>query len=156
IRSARLHAAQQMSVLLSTCTDVTDLSLCQRVDRTRRLLPSVWSRSRPQPTPNARGQTMIKMTPGITGRQVTRKTAAALLGCLATASIATAKNNGPPPGGPDKREVITFDLVANPATIDCLRASYNEEPRARATVIRGRLNETLILDLDGIKPGLNF
>jgi hypothetical protein len=31
-----------------------------------------------------------------------------------------------------------------------------EEPQARATVIRGKLNDTLILDLDGIKPGLAF
>jgi hypothetical protein len=31
-----------------------------------------------------------------------------------------------------------------------------EEPTARATVIRGKLNDTLILDLDGIKPGLAF
>lgn len=56
----------------------------------------------------------------------------------------------------EKRNVISFDLVPNPATIDCLRANYNEEPRARATVVRGKLNDTLILDLDGIKPGLAF
>jgi len=56
----------------------------------------------------------------------------------------------------EKRNVISFDLVPNPATIDCLRANYNEEPRARATVVRGKLNDTLILDLEGIKPGLAF
>lgn len=58
--------------------------------------------------------------------------------------------------GQEKRNVISFDLVPNPSTIDCLRANYNEEPRARATVVRGKLNDTLILDLDGIKPGLAF
>ena len=40
--------------------------------------------------------------------------------------------------------------------VDCLRKSSYEEPRARATVIRGKLNDTLILDLDGFKPGLAF
>ena len=56
----------------------------------------------------------------------------------------------------EKTNVISFDLVPNPATLACLRANYNEEPRARATVVRGKLNDTLILDLDGIKPGLAF
>jgi len=56
----------------------------------------------------------------------------------------------------EKTNVISFDLVPNPATLQCLRANYNEEPRARATVVRGKLNDTLILDLEGIKPGLAF
>lgn len=56
----------------------------------------------------------------------------------------------------DKPNVISFDLVPNPATVECLRANYNEEPRAHATVIRGKLNDTLILDLDGIRPDLAF
>jgi len=58
--------------------------------------------------------------------------------------------------GQEKTNVISFDLVPNPATLQCLRANYNEEPRARATVVRGKLNDTLILELDGIKPGLAF
>jgi hypothetical protein len=56
----------------------------------------------------------------------------------------------------DKKDEITFDLVANPKFVDCLRRSPWEEPRARATVIRGKLNDTLILDLDGFKPSLAF
>ena len=52
--------------------------------------------------------------------------------------------------------MIIFDLVPNPKFVDCLRRSSYEEPRARATVIRGKLNDTLLLDLDGIKPGLAF
>ena len=56
----------------------------------------------------------------------------------------------------EKQNVISFDLAPNPATVECLRANYNEEPRARATVVRGKLNDTLILDLEGIKPGLAF
>jgi hypothetical protein len=57
---------------------------------------------------------------------------------------------------PDKEDVISFDLVANPAFVDCLRANYNEEPRAHATVYRGKVNDTLVLDLYGFKPGLQF
>lgn len=56
----------------------------------------------------------------------------------------------------DKKDEITFDLVANPSFIACLRSSSYDEPKARATVIRGKLNDTLILDLDGFKPGLAF
>lgn len=56
----------------------------------------------------------------------------------------------------EKKDVITFNLAANPDTVGCLRANSYEEPRAHATVIRGKSNDTLILDLDGIKPGLAF
>jgi hypothetical protein len=56
----------------------------------------------------------------------------------------------------EEKDEITFNLLPNPAVIDCLRANPYEEPRARATVIRGKQNDTLILDLDGIKPGLAF
>ena len=49
-----------------------------------------------------------------------------------------------------------FELFPNPAVLDCLRASPNVEPKATATVIRGKLNDTLLLDLSGIKPGLAF
>jgi hypothetical protein len=55
-----------------------------------------------------------------------------------------------------KPNVITFNLTPHPDSIGCLRANNIEEPRARATVIRGKLNDTLILDLDGIRPGLAF
>src|SRR6478672_6291886 len=65
---------------------------------------------------------------------------------LALSGVATAQ----------KADEITFNLTPNPDTIDCLRANNTEEPRARATVIRGKLNDTLILDMDGIRPGLAF
>lgn len=61
-----------------------------------------------------------------------------------------------PAAAQNKPDEITFDLVPNPAFVNCLRASSYEEPKARATVIRGKLNDTLILDLDGIKSGLGF
>ena len=56
----------------------------------------------------------------------------------------------------DKKDEISFDLVPNPQFVDCLRKSSYAEPKARATVIRGKLNDTMILDLDGFKPGLAF
>jgi hypothetical protein len=84
--------------------------------------------------------------------KTTRKIGAALLGVLAVANVASAGIVN----GNDKKNVLSFDLEPNPQTVECLRSSYNEEPRAHATVIRGRLNDTLILDLDGIKPGLQF
>jgi hypothetical protein len=80
-----------------------------------------------------------------------QKIAFGLLGALAAAGIASAGNVPS-----DKKDEISFDLVPNPQTVECLRANSYERPRARATVIRGRLNDTLLLDLDGIKPGLQF
>src|SRR5262249_5321414 len=78
---------------------------------------------------------------------VARRIAGGMLAVLALGGVASAQS---------KKDEITFDLVPNPATIDCLRANSYEEPRAKATVVRGKLNDTLILDLDGIKPGLAF
>jgi hypothetical protein len=69
------------------------------------------------------------------------------IGAISTPLTAPAQN---------KKYVISFDLVANPQFANCLRRSQYEEPRARATVIRGKLNDFLYLDLDGIKPGLQF
>jgi hypothetical protein len=56
----------------------------------------------------------------------------------------------------DKKNEITFDLVPNPQFVNCLRNSPNADPRAKATVIRGKDNDTLILDLEGFKSGLAF
>lgn len=56
----------------------------------------------------------------------------------------------------DTDEEVNFNLIPNPTFVDCLRAGTQEEPQAHVTVIRGKLNDTLILDLDGIKPGLAF
>jgi len=77
--------------------------------------------------------------------------ALAMVGALGAATAAV-------PPASDKKDEISFDLIpnANPNVLACLRANSYEEPRAHATVIRGKLNDTLILDLDGIKPGLAF
>ena len=68
-------------------------------------------------------------------------------GVLVLPTTASAQN---------KVDEVTFKLVPNPPVLDCLRRSPYEEPKATATVIRGELNDTLILDLDGFKPGLAF
>ncbi|MBV9037178.1 MAG: hypothetical protein JO182_21995 [Acidobacteriaceae bacterium] len=70
-----------------------------------------------------------------------------LCGMLALPTTASAQN---------PVDEVTFKLVPNPKFVDCLRRSPWEEPTAKATVIRGELNDTLILDVDGIKPGLGF
>ena len=71
----------------------------------------------------------------------------AVIGGFISPATAAAQN---------KKDEISFDLVPNTQFIDCLRKSPNEQPKAHATVIRGKLNDTLILDLDGFKPGLAF
>jgi hypothetical protein len=72
---------------------------------------------------------------------------ATILGTLVLPATALAQ---------DKVDEISFNLIPNPKFVNCLRRSDNEEPKARATVVRGKLNDTLILDLDGIKPDLAF
>ncbi len=74
-------------------------------------------------------------------------TQALVAGLLITPLTASAQN---------KADEVSFKLVPDPAVVNCLRRSYYEEPSARATVVRGKLNDTLVLDLDGIKPGLAF
>jgi len=67
------------------------------------------------------------------------------LAAVAVASITSAQ---------DKKDEVSFDLFIPAGVVDCLRAKSYEEPRARATVVRGEFNDTMILDLDGVKPGL--
>lgn len=55
-----------------------------------------------------------------------------------------------------KKDTVTFNLAPVAQFVDCLRANPYEEPHARATVIRGKQNDTLILDLDGVKPNLTL
>jgi hypothetical protein len=97
---------------------------------------------------------MSKVTEKIWSSGAARKIGAGLLGILAACNIALGQDNLV--ASQDRRNEVSFDLVPNPQTLECLRANYNEEPRARATVVRGKLNDTLILDLDGIKPDLAF
>ena len=52
---------------------------------------------------------------------------------------------------------VTFDLVPNPQFVNCLRdpRSY-EAPYAKVTVVRGKLNDHLVLQAYNIKPNLKF
>jgi hypothetical protein len=52
-----------------------------------------------------------------------QKLGAGMLGVLAMASISYAKSTAPTVG--DKPNEISFELVQNPATLDCLRANYD-------------------------------
>lgn len=70
-----------------------------------------------------------------------------ITGATILPSLASAQN---------KKDIIRFNLVPNPQFVDCLRRSPVEELKARATVFRGRFSDTLVLDLDGFKPGLAF
>jgi hypothetical protein len=55
-----------------------------------------------------------------------------------------------------QQDAISFKFAVVPQFADCLRANPYEEPRVRGTVIRGKQNDTLILDMDGIKPNLTL
>jgi hypothetical protein len=81
-----------------------------------------------------------------------RAIAAAVLSALAGGAFATlaiAQDD-------QKKKEIHFDLAIIPQAVPCLQANNHETPRARATVVRGKQNDTLLLDLDGVKPGLTF
>ena len=75
----------------------------------------------------------------------------AIRGLLATLAIAAVSGIA---SAQEKKDEVRFRLVPIPQFVDCLRANRYEEPKARATVIRGKQNDTLILDLDGIRPDL--
>jgi hypothetical protein len=83
-----------------------------------------------------------------------RNTACGLLSvasALAFSGIASAREAD----GPDQ-DVVTFELAPVGQFLDCLRANSREEPRMRGTLIHGKQNDTLILDMDGIKPNLTL
>jgi hypothetical protein len=50
----------------------------------------------------------------------------------------------------------TFTLAANPPFAACLGTSSVEPPRATVTVLRGKLNDVLILHATHLKPNLAF
>jgi hypothetical protein len=68
---------------------------------------------------------------------------------MAGAGAAVAQDTG-------KKDVISFKLVPVQGFVNCLRANPDADPTARATVIRGKENDTLILDLDGVRPNLTL
>lgn len=52
--------------------------------------------------------------------------------------------------------VAHFDLFPNPKFVSCLGVPGGPTPAARVTVFRGKLNDTLVLSAQNIKPGLAF
>lgn len=85
-----------------------------------------------------------------------RKLVALISGLSAQAVVCGLVFTPPAAFAQNKVDEVSFKLTPNPKFVECLRRSPWEEPTARATVLRGKLNDTLILDLDGIKPGLAF
>lgn len=53
-------------------------------------------------------------------------------------------------------DVAHFDLFPNPKLASCLGVAGGATPRARVTVYRGKLNDTLVIQAQNIKPGLAF
>ncbi len=51
---------------------------------------------------------------------------------------------------------VTFNLTPNPKFLNCLRGAEPGDPKATVTVVRGKLNDTLILRLSNFKPNLAF
>lgn len=76
---------------------------------------------------------------------------AGVLGVIGAAGSAEAAVAG----AAARKNQISFDLIPNHAFLQCF-ANGKEKPRAHATVVRGELNDTLTLDLDGFKPGIAF
>lgn len=55
-----------------------------------------------------------------------------------------------------QEEIAHFDLFPNPKFVSCLGVPGGPTPEARVTVFRGKLNDTLLLSAENIKPGLGF
>ena len=53
-------------------------------------------------------------------------------------------------------DVAHFDLFPNPKFVSCLGVPGGPTPTARVTVYRGKLNDTLVLSAQNIRPGVAF
>jgi len=53
-------------------------------------------------------------------------------------------------------DVAHFYLYPNPSFVSCLGVPGYPTPRAKVTVIRGKLNDTLSIQAENIRPGLAF
>ena len=53
-------------------------------------------------------------------------------------------------------DVVQFPLAINPKVAACLSVSGWQKPEAHVTVVRGKQNDTMILQLKNIKPNLAF
>ena len=55
-----------------------------------------------------------------------------------------------------KPKLTDFQLVPNPTFVNCLEDESGKTPTAKVQVFRGKLNDTLVLTLRHVKPGLAF
>jgi hypothetical protein len=69
---------------------------------------------------------------------------------------ATALSYLLPASGSAAAEQKRFELHPNPKVLNCLAADPGRPPTARVRVERGELNDTLHIELHGIKPNLAF
>lgn len=53
-------------------------------------------------------------------------------------------------------DVAHFDLSPNPKFVSCLGTPGGPTPKAKVTVFRGKLNDTLVISAQNIRPGLAF
>jgi hypothetical protein len=53
-------------------------------------------------------------------------------------------------------DVAHFQLFPNPKFVSCLGVPGGPTPRAKVTVYRGKLNDTLVIKAENIRPGLAF
>lgn len=53
-------------------------------------------------------------------------------------------------------DVAHFNLFPNPKFVSCLGVPGGPTPKAKVTVFRGKLNDTLVLSAENIRPGINF
>ena len=53
-------------------------------------------------------------------------------------------------------DIANFQLYPNPKFVSCLGVPGGPTPRAKVTVYRGKLNDTLVIKAENIRPGLAF
>src|SRR5436305_1525758 len=58
--------------------------------------------------------------------------------------------------GRDDADTVHFQLAVNPRFAGCLGNPTGPAPRADVTVLRGKLNDTMVLKLKNVKPNLAF
>jgi hypothetical protein len=73
--------------------------------------------------------------------------------------VILALASGPLRAQDDAAATVTrakFNLTVNPAILTCLQQSTKNPPTATVTVVEGKLNDTLVINVKHVKPGLGF
>lgn len=68
--------------------------------------------------------------------------------CLAAATASASAQSD------DRR--ATFELKPNPAFVNCLARHEGYPPEAQVRVVKGKLHDRLRIEVEGLKPGLQF